>query len=724
MFPCFKRIVCLFLTCSTVFAAAPSVSVGIRLSENLKSEPCVLFGAADLTRALKETGCSIAEKNAELEIRIELFRPGLGPQAFRIRKEGKHRIAVIGGDALGAMYGTLELAEMIMLSGGLDGIRDKACKPSILRRGLKFNIPMDARGHSYDDTGTAAQKNIPVMWDFAFWKTFLDTMARDRYNVLTLWTTHPYPGFVKLEQYPGIGYDDVCVLKEPVTPRTDRHWNTLDVYDPDNFKVVRKISLTEKIAFWRRVFDLAEARGIELYFFHWNIFTFGAKGKYGINDMPDNPKTIEYLRYAIAQFLKTYPQIDGIGVTAGEHVNRKAAEKIGGIEEFLFRTYGRAVMDVKRDQPDRELRFIFRQHQARLGKIVKAFDTFTAPFHTGHKYARARLYSTTTSPYLDFEYRSDLEKNKVPCWLNLRNDDLYILRWGDPDYVREFLQNVPRDLMRYEAGYYMGPDGYIWGRDFVSKDPAFAGMVEMRKHWYRFMLWGRLGYDLTLTRDYFENRLKHHFPKTDPALLYDIWKTASQIVPLVNRFFFRVNDFQFSPEGCISNRGFLTIDDSFFKYPPLKGSGILSVQEYAQAVVDDVPFEGITPYEVAADLDRFAVQTLEGVKSLTADRIGSELSATCGDMKAAAYLGRYYADKIRGAAAVAVFRADPAGKKYHEKAVKHLEDAVDEWKRYAETATAVYLPQLYARTHYMDWMKILEDVKREVETVRREGERS
>ncbi|GAI80679.1 unnamed protein product, partial [marine sediment metagenome] len=49
--------------------------------------------------------------------------------------------------------------------------------------------------------------------------------------------------------------------------------------------------------------------------------------------------------------------------------------------------------------------------------------------------------------------------------MNLRNDDIFVLRWGDADYVREFLQNVPRDLMRFEAGFYMGPDGYVFGRE-------------------------------------------------------------------------------------------------------------------------------------------------------------------------------------------------------------------------------------------------------------------
>jgi hypothetical protein len=689
--------------------------VTITFDEN---DPMVSFAVGDIKKALVGAGYTVDGKRADLKIVFEIFTTGMGPQSFRIRKEGGNVTRIVGGDSCGAMYGGLELAEMITLGGGLDAVQEKARKPYIFRRGLKFTIPLDARSPSYDDTGTAAQKNIPVMWDFDFWQEFLDTLARNRYNVLTLWTKHPYPGWMKLEKYPEIGYDDVCILKDEVTTTTNRQWDGMDMYDEENFKVVKKISLNEKIAFWKKVFQFANDRGIEVYIFHWNIFTFGAKGKYGINDRPDNEKTIEYMRYCIGEFLKTYPQIDGIGVTAGEHVDRQRVKNVGGIEKWLWLTYGQGVMDAKRANPERKLRFIFRQHQANLGRIVDAFKDFDGPFNTGHKYARARLYSTTTSPYLDIEYRKDLERYNVPCWLNLRNDDLFVLRWGDADYVREFLQNVPRDLMRYEAGFYMGPDGFVWGREFISKNPDLSGELEIDKHWYRFMLWGRLGYDLTLTRDFFEKHLRLRFPKTKPALLYNTWAAASQIVPQVNHFFFRVNDFQFSPEGCIYNRGFLPVDQ-FFQHPPLRGSGILSVQEYASSVIKKEAFDGITPMEVADKLDKLAKNTLDGVKTLRkTSKSNKELAATLNDMESMAYLGRYYADKIRGAAELAVFRADPGRKKHHARAVRHLTNAVREWQAYARVSAGRYHPQLFSRTHYMDWEKLLDKVKGEVETVR------
>lgn len=695
--------------------ANPSVSIA-PLS-NAPADALVAFATDDLRQALNKTGYQVLDSAGDVRIKFDLFEPGMGPQSFRIRREGDRVIRVIGGDHLGAMYGGLELAEMIRLGGGLDAVVEKAHKPYLLRRGLKYNIPFDARAPSYDDTGTAAQMTIPVVWDFEFWREFLDTMARNRYNVLTLWTCHPYPGLVKLPKYPEIGYDDVCVLKDGVNQQSDRHFDALDVYDPANFRVVKKISLDDKIAYWTQVFDYAKSRGIEIIVFHWNAYAFGAKGKHGITDDMSNPKFIEYMRYAVGEFLKTYPQVDGIGITAGEHMPDRKSYK-PGVEEWLWRTYGEAVMDAKRATPGRELRIIFRAHMASLGKVVKAFEGFDGPFNTEHKYARARIY-TTTSPQLDFEYRKDLEREKIPCWLNLRNDDIFVLRWGDADFVREFLQNVPRDLMRYEAGFCKGPDGYVWGREFASKDPTFVGELEMKKHWYRFMLWGRLGYDPTLPRGYFEARLRERFPKADASLLYNSWQAASEIVPQVNQFYFRENDAAFAPEGCMSRGGFLTVDDSFFQFPPLRGSGMLSVQEYASVVVNGGEPDGLTPMDVADRLDRLATDTLGGVKKLRpAAQSDKELAATLTDMDAFAYLGRYYGNKIRGAAELAVYRADPTRKAAHQKAVEHLEHAVKDWEDYTRVATSAYHPQLYSRVNHLDWEKLLKGVKQEVETVR------
>jgi hypothetical protein len=92
------------------------------------------------------------------------------------------------------------------------------------------------------------------------------------------------------------------------------------------------------------------------------------------------------------------------------------------------------------------------------------------------------------------------------------------------------------------------------------------------------------------------------------------------------------------------------------------------------------------------------------------------------DIEAMAYLGRYYADKMRGAAKLAAFRVTTRQKQFSEDAVAHLEDALDEWKTYTGIVSSQYRTQLMQRTSYMDWERILEEVEKEINTVRQEGD--
>ena len=67
-----------------------------------------------------------------------------------------------------------------------------------------------------------------------------------------------------------------------------------------------------------------------------------------------------------------------------------------------------------------------------------------------------------------------------------------------------------------------------------------------------------------------------------------------------------------------------------------------------------------------------------------------------------AHLGNYYAAKIRGAAELALFdkTAAPASR---EAAIKHLQIALDHWKRYATAYTLQYeQPRLYNRVGWVD----------------------
>ena len=683
--------------------------------------PQLAFAAQELNDALKEAG------RENLQVALIVNPNESSPEAFQIRSVGPTQVKVMGSDKTGAMYGGLEVADLLRL--GLP-IEDQDQEPFVEKRGIKFNIPLDARTPSYDDTGDSAQNNIETIWDFEFWKAYLDDLARYRYNVLSLWTTHPFPSMIKLKDYPDVALDDVYRISDGILQ--PHHKNKLQDVDFDKsgtLKLVKKMSIEEKIAHWQRVFQYAEDRGIEIYLFCWNVFTWYADGKYGITQEQDNPLTIEYTRKCVRQTLLTYPQIAGIGVTAGENADWYT-EGERSIESFIFKTFGRAVMDVQERQPDRKIRFIFRRHVTEHPDVTNAFKGYTGGIlDTSIKYAVAHIYSSRRPQEWEKRIVEEGWLDNFKVWLNLRNDDIFMHRWGSPDYVREFIKWMPHD---HSPGFYMGSDGYVWAREFITKHPEMAGRLEIDKHWYRFRLWGQLAYNNELSRDYWQAVLKHRFGGVDAKLLYDTWESTSEIIPQLNRSVWAATDGDFSAEGCMQRSGFLTVNDYHFARSPMVLTRIdnapdrqcISVTEWAKAFLAGKKLKGITPLQVADNLDKYA-KTAQAALPALRKNVGDnvELKETLNDIESMAYLGRYYADKMRGAAKLAVFReGDRQDKQYLDQAVAHLKDAVEEWKAYAAILSSQYKTSLLARTHFLDWNSTLKEVEKEVVTVQQEGD--
>lgn len=690
-------------------------SVNQKLQINYAANiPQLAFAANELRNALME-------KPKDLKITLRIEADTSKAEAFKISRNQMGDVIITGTDAKGAMYGGIEVAERLKLD--LPIIEDEQM-PYIEKRGIKYNIPWDVRTRSYDDSGDAAQNNIETVWDFGFWKQYLDDLARYRYNVLSLWSAHPYPCLVKLDEYPEVAMEDVYRIGVDLKPNFKKSGNEwpVDLNDPGVMKLVKKMTIEEKIQHWKEVFKYAEDRGIDIYLFHWNVFTYGATDKYGITQDQTNPITVDYLRKSVEKALLTYPQIKGIGVTAGENADNHITGEYS-IENFLFNTYGRAMMNVMEEQPERDFRFIFRKHQSGLGPITKAFEEFDGEFNTSFKYVIGHMYVKNRPQIFDRWFREEVEEYNASCFMNLRNDDMFVLRWGNPDFVSNYIKEMPHDV---SPGFYMGSDGYVWGREFVSKNPATARLLEINKHWYRMRQWGQLAYNPSIDRDYWEATLNHRFSGSNGKLLYDAWSATSNIIPLVNSSNWWPNDAQIAPEGCIDfTGGFLTIDKYYFRntWASQLGTGYQTVMDWGKSEVSGKKTVGISPLVVADELDAYAATALDALPKLRQEKIDNpELLETLNDIEGMAYLGRYYADKMRGAAKLAAFREDSQQKKYNLEAVSHLNQAVDEWKSYSAIMTSQYKPQLLARTDYLDWSLILKGVEKEAVDVANEGD--
>jgi hypothetical protein len=644
-------------------------------------------------------------------------------------KKGK-TFYVVGFDEPGLMYGTLELAEQIKLNG-MNGVTGTKQNPYMKERGVKFNIPLDVRTPSYSDASDAAQKNIATMWDFNFWKEFIDRIAMDRYNLISLWNLNSFPSMVKVPEYSDVALNNV----ERSTGKWKEYYptNGRNLSTPEILKLVevlKKMTIDQKIAFWRKVMKYGKERNVYFYIITWNVFVNGTGGKYGITDNYENPITVDYIRKSVKQMILTYPDLKGIGLTTGENfikakqpgkdssannsfngklLKATAKEK----EDWAFNTYGLGVLDALKEEPGRKITFIHRQHEARALDIFDKFkplmDNPNINFVFSFKYAQAHAMSSIVQPFCNGFVKELESRGNIKTLWTIRNDDNYYFRWGAPDFVREFIKNIPYDV---SEGFYYGSDGWIWGRDFLSKDHQNSRELEIKKHWYHWMLWGRLAYNPNLKDEVFKEMLAKKFPQVSSEKLFDAWQDASMIYPNTTGFHWGAMDFQWYIEGCkrYSQKGWNKYGfedvNSFIIQKVHPETNNQTIPDYVEMLKSGSTSDKTTPFQVAQKINDYSDGALSIVTGLKAGN-DKELHYTLNDIKTMAYLGKYYVHKIKGSAYVEMYRKlDKDKKENQEAAVKELTTASSYWKKYMDLAKKSYKnPVWMNRVGIVDWKK-------------------
>ncbi|MCG7852547.1 MAG: hypothetical protein MIO92_08500, partial [Methanosarcinaceae archaeon] len=325
------------------------------------SKPHIAFAAGDICKALAHHGHTfIAPPFAEVEnttsdIRIVLATmedhqaldrhardggvnpSGLEAQGFALSTTENPAKAfwVLGADSSGVMYGGLELAKKLHVYD-VNGSWNFQQNAFIKKRGIKFNIALDKNNRTYiQKDGPTWNVMINAVWDINFWREYFDEMARARYNLISFWSHHPFTAMMKVP-----GYENA--VQE-------------DVYDYHG--LVKKMTIEEKTAFWKRVHQMADDRGIQVYWMTWNIHLSGAGGKYGLQEKEISSANIAYFRKSMTQFLVEFPLVKGFIVHAGESFNE---DNRALRAEFMWNAYGLGIQDYQQQyDPNKKRDFIF-----------------------------------------------------------------------------------------------------------------------------------------------------------------------------------------------------------------------------------------------------------------------------------------------------------------------------------------------------------------------------
>lgn len=566
---------------------------------------------------------------------------GLGEQAYALRTTDKPDLSywVLGGDATGAMYGGFQIAENIRFNQFAERYNNEE-SPAILKRGIKLNLPLDKESVTYESSNKvsdSARQAIPHVWDLNFWTAWFDEMARNRYNVVSVWNNHPFTSMIKMAEYPDV------VIK--------------DVTGYDGFS--KKMSIDEKIEHWKKVMAYAHSRGFDFYLINWNIWTDGATGKYGITDDKEkattSQPTINYMRKCMTTLLETYPDLDGFGITQGENMSGDKSDEA----TFLGKTYGQGMADYAKRNPDRKLRFIHRWHMADFSDMKKNFGELmklpNITFDMSYKYSKAHMYATAVPAWMSDSEKDALRKNDLKSWQTVRNDSLYFVHWGDPDFARAYLKGL-KDQGDWFRGFLMGSDGFCPTKVFYSKNSVTQGLLEVQRRWYMSMIWGRLAYNPATSDTVFKNYMAQRYPEVSAETLFKAWSKASSGLPKATELVHGTMklDFQWWPEGCQSHKGFVTAA-MFADAEPGKGSTLCSIAQSASNKCEG----GKSSYALADEIEADAKAALEIVSKMT-PAANTELGVTINSIQTMSYLTLYYANKIRGATHLKANQKDQA----------------------------------------------------------------
>ncbi len=651
-----------------------SKPINIRFEVN-KFSPQVVYAIGKFDDLQKTKQIRLSDVNPDLTVRTSIDSLNLKPEAYKIVSKG-NVVEVSGGNAVGVMYGLLEVANE--LKAGKKTIQNKEESPNLPFRAIKFNLPWDSYRRS-----PALDLHYETCRDTVFWKAYLDMMVENRFNKLTLWNLHPFSYMVKTKKYP-----EGCSVSDKDLPE----WQQ----------------------FWTALFRMAKNRGIETYLVNWNIFVspefakahnvcdYCIDGKYNVPVGDQSEITKDYTRECVKEVIDTYPDLTGLGITLGEGMGGMTADERSKwiLDNFI---------DGAR-MASRKIKFIYRvplsagtgsggSTSIEVEKMTRAtLDTLTCfdgPINIELKFNWSHAFSTPTlvkvhGGVLNDTYWNPLSNNYSLAWM-MRNEDFFMLRWGQPDFMRK---HIAMNVKPYVNGYFVGSETYIPAKDYITSLPGTSYKYAFERQWMFYNVMGKLLYNPKTPDTFFINEFEKRFP-TYGKLLFDTQTKASKVPLVIASYQNATADFTLYSEGMLKN---ITVDDKkSVKLIPLNDMAdkipmeptYLSIADYLKA--DNKLVQGkITPFQLADSLTVICNDVLKKINLLKTNK-NVDLLYEVTDMKAWAQLGLYFSNKLRAAVEYKRFKTSKNTADLNA-SIAYLTSATNNWHDLVTITKPVYKP--------------------------------
>lgn len=690
-------------------ASGPSITVAFDLGS-----PQQTFGASRMEAALRERNLqpvrvAIAQAQGSENIQVRIVdasaNPSIKKEGFRFSRAGGN-LVVSAVDESGALYGLLELADQIALVG-LAGVPDRTVNPRFPFRAIKFNLPWSSyRVHS------ALQLHTETVKDPKFWERFLDMMAENRFNALTLWNLHPFPYLIRSKSFP-----KAC----PFSDAELATWQSL----------------------WRNLFRMAAERGIETYLVNWNIFvskgfkdnyepTSTADGETYLGDGMTSAKVEAYTKESVTQVLDEYPDLTGIGITLGEMMGGMTPE---AREDWLVRTVVAGIKAAKRPA-----KFIHRvplsANTGSGGSTNNATEVMTRnaiesmgfptpievemKFNWSHAFSSPKLVQVHGGSHSDTYWNPAPTKHRID-WM-VRNEDIFLLRWGQPDFIRK---HIAMNGQEHVGGYFLGSECYIPAQDYLhTRAHAHVSWTyAFERQWLMYQQWGRLLFDPTTPDRVFELSFDRRYGTGTGARMVKAFQLASDMPLQFGALLKTTWDFTSYAEGFLmptmtdgkndNASNFLSLEELMDH--SVLDPAYLSVKDYVDRTARGpaIPDSMTTPPELADTLQKHAEDALALLAAQPVPPPG--LACEMADVSAWSHLSLYFAEKLRAAVALQTFTLTKGGTE-RTTAVSALEKAKVHWQNLVTATQAHYpeVPLIHTGRVNFAWGKYSDQVERDL----------
>jgi hypothetical protein len=444
-------------------------------------------------------------------IRKTLGETPTGPEGVIIRLFPTQNLLVISGtDERGLMYALLEMGRHHEMEGphSLDTIDDIVEFPANRVRGVDRYL----MGHLDNE------------WFFSssFWKYFLSRLAENRFNRFVLilgfdtaYLTPPYPFFVNV---PGFGRVHAVSVQE------------------------RQKNLDQL----REIGRLCHKLGLEFFLGTWQQTPWTKVQQNLVENLPsDEDALADYCAQGMTALLENCGPIDGVQLRVnfeagvGSHISNDA---------FWMRIIG-AVAAVSRPvtlsirakgMSDGLLAY------ARKSGLVFEVPTKHWCEHTGLPYHLTRM-RTEEITQLD-----NLNHSRRYSYANLlrkpqKSDVVYrlwnygstcLFTWGDPDHARRFSHSCQMGGSGFEIDAALS---LKYGQERLQKEAwsiyddqsLISNDWEDERHWFRYLVYGRLGYSTKTSARVWQRELENRFSKESAPVVERAYAAAGKVMPLI-----------------------------------------------------------------------------------------------------------------------------------------------------------------------------------------------